>query len=341
MIKKNYGEIFLITLSRFITSSLPFQEAVRNTWYYTHNRKIKGIADKVLRDIKNGVCFSSALRESAGEDIKPYIVFIEHGEKNGKLSEAIIYIRDYLKERDERNGKIRVSLIYPFFVLIVLIGVMIILMTYVMPQLQAVFDTLLLPHESGGFNGIKRQFEVFCWSFLILLLCFLGIFILCKCNKRVKYFFDKTVYMIRPLKALRVNGDLAEFSFMMSMLLSSGASITSSLYAAAMSSHNLYFSSLIRKVEEKVKGGEELYLCFSSVGLFDEIFLSYIRSIETSGEAYKKFLELSDFYKTRANKINDIIVNLAEPVATVVIGAVIFFVVMNTAVPMFEIMGEV
>ncbi len=106
----------------------------------TENPLLKEKLTELLDDIQGGSSMSEAMNRQPLLFSKFFVSMVKSGEESGKLDEVFDYLASYLERNYEVNSKARGALIYPIFVLVAFLGVMILMLTIVIPKLSTILE---------------------------------------------------------------------------------------------------------------------------------------------------------------------------------------------------------
>jgi type IV pilus assembly protein PilC len=138
--------IFSRQLSTLINAGLPIVQSLRTVSSQTHNKKLQAVISTVVSDVEAGSAFSSALSKFPKVFDNVYISLVAAGETSGTLDVALERLANQQEKDAEIISKVRGAMVYPVIVLLVMAGVLIFMLTTVLPQVKALYD---------GLHGVK------------------------------------------------------------------------------------------------------------------------------------------------------------------------------------------
>ena len=127
----------------------------------TENKKLAGILQVVSDDIQSGSSISAALTKHPKVFSPFYVSMVKAGEESGKLDEVFQYLADYLDRNYELVSKVRGALIYPAFVFVTFVVVMILMFTMVIPKISSIIT------DAGGNIPVYTQIILGISTFLV------------------------------------------------------------------------------------------------------------------------------------------------------------------------------
>ncbi len=287
-----------------------------------NNHRLAGILSQIADDIQGGSPISKALSKHPGAFSPFYVNMVRAGEESGKLSETFIYLADYLDRSYEVMTKAKNALIYPAFVISVFIAVMVLMLTYVVPQISGIL--LDSGQELPIYTIIVIGISDFLVNYGIILffgLIGLGIY---------GYNLTRTPEGRFILDSLELGipfiGDLYQKMFLsriadnFSTMLVSGVPVIESLDITASVVGNGVYERVLKDVAATVKGGSPISEALSHHPQIPGIMVAMVKVGEETGEMGKILGTLAKFYNREVSNAVDTLVGLIEPIMIVALG---------------------
>src|SRR6185503_6364163 len=218
---------------------------------------LRGVLSEISDDLQNGSSISNALAKHPKVFSNFYINMVRSGEESGKLDETFLYLADYIDRSYELSSKARNALVYPGFILLTFLGVMILMLTVVIPKIgQIISDSgQQLPFITQVVLGISTFFIDY-GIFLLVAIIIGGFFI---------YRFAQTpggrIAVSRFELSLPVVGALYQKLFLsriadnMHVMLSSGISAVRALEITGSVVGNSVYEQILKDATDGVKAG--------------------------------------------------------------------------------------
>lgn len=323
-------------LSMLIKSSIPLVEALRIVAQNIKKQKVKSILLDASTAVSEGKRFSEALSKHSNYFDEIHIRLIEASEKVGKLSDVLMDIAVYEEERKKAFDKVKSALVYPLTVLIIGLGVVGFLLSYVVPKMNNIFESMNreIPASTQVMiftgNFIKQ------YGFLVLLFfLFIGLFIQYVYRKKDQFRIkvDKKVYSINFFKEALVG----KLSHMISFLLAEGLTLTQAIALSSKTLNNKFLQNNLDSVVEDIKSGKTFSGSAESKNIFPEIFVAAVKTGEKSGELSGILDRIGEFYSKRVDKYTTTFISLIEPLFIVFIGVIVGFIVLSIMGPLFDL----
>lgn len=333
--------VFSREFSIMISSGLPVTQALRILIDQTENAKFQEIVKAILLDVEAGARLSDALEKFPSTFSTFFISMVRSGEASGKLSEMLARVADQTEKDYNLTSAIRSALIYPAFVLVLLIVIAIYVLVWVIPQLKSVFDEFgaSLPLPTLILIGVSDFTVNYWWLIFVLLLgTYLGLSYYIRTPEgRYSWDFSKM--------RLPIVGDLlnkiatTRFSRNLSTLISGDIPIVEALHIVSRVPQNKVFENAINEAAEEVKAGMPLSEALEKTG-GDSLPLMLTRMIavgETTGNIDIVLDKVSDFYRDEIDRKVAVLTSLLEPVVVVIIGAGVGILIAAVLLPIYNL----
>ena len=299
-------------------------------------KKLTEIAD----DLQAGSSISAALSKHPKVFSEFYVSMVKAGEESGKLDETFQYLADYLDRSYELTSKVRGALIYPAFVVMTFITVMILMFTMVIPKISGILT------ESGAEIPVYTQVILGISNFLVeygfILLgiaIIIGFFVVRFIRTPVgKMAFDRFKLGIPYISGLYRKLYLSRLADNMTTMLLSGIPMVRSLELTSSVINNQIYKDLIAGSVEAVKGGKTLSesLSYDSQAI-PTIMVQMMKVGEESGELGNILKTVAKFYSREVTTAVDSLVSLIEPLMIVMLGGGVAVLLASVLVPIYNI----
>lgn len=333
----------VVILSRQIATLFEAQVSVLKTFKMlateAENPLLRERLAQVADDVQTGLAISSAMAKHPDVFSDFYVNMVKAGEESGKLSQTFNYLADYLDRYYELNTKTKNALIYPAFVVATFVGVMILMMTVVIPKLSDILkDTgQAVPMYTRIVIGMS-DFLINYGPFLLVILVIAGIYFWrTQYSKGGKEYIDKLKITTPIVKELYVKLYLARIADNTDTMLSSGISAVRSLEISASVVGNSVFEGILKEAAEDVKGGVSISDAFYKHEEIPNIMVQMIRVGEETGELSFIMRTVSRFYKREVDNAVDTLVGLIEPVMIVFLGLGVAVLLSSILIPIYNI----
>lgn len=337
--------IFFRLLSVMINAGLPIIKALLILRDQTKNPKLQKILVEVSESVEHGDSLSTALAEYPEVFSDAEIGIITAGEVSGQLNEILINLASETEKNANLKGKIKSAMIYPIVILTILIGVMIVVMTLVIPKMAELFTgagvdlpatTQFLINLSSWFVGST----LFVPNWLLFILTIVGFFLgvgAWKKTKTGKYLWDRLMLKLPIFGELNMKVALTGFSRQLSSLSASGVSIIRALEIVASAVGNEVYRRRILEVKEEVERGIPIHEAIANDKLFPNLITSMIAVGEQTAQLDTVTKKVADFYEEEVDTFVKNLSTIMEPFIIVVVGILVGGLVAAIMQPIMQI----
>ncbi len=304
---------------------------------------LRQVLISVSDDLQGGSSISQAIGKHPEAFSSFYVSMVRSGEEAGKLDQIFGFLADYLERTYEVTSKAKSALVYPIFVIITFIGVMVLMFTTVIPSISAILTESgqPIPIYTRIVLGLSFFFVHYGWFVLILVIA-AGLFL---------WRFSKTPsgrYTLSDLKIrLPYLGNLyrklylSRISDTMHTQLSAAIPIIKALDITAEVVDNAVFENALATAAEEVKGGSSIADAFSKSRVIPGLMIQMIKVGEESGELGNILETMARFYRREVSNAVDTLVSLIEPALIVMLGLGVGFLLASVLIPIYSIVGAV
>lgn len=335
------SDLALITrqLATLVQSGMPVEEALRAIARYSEKAHVQRLILGVRARVVEGHSLAAALSEFPRSFPEIYVATARAGEQSGHLGPVLERLADYVESRQDTRSSVGAALAYPIILTLAAIGIVIGLLTYVVPQVVGVFETMdaqlpLLTRAMLTMSGFLRD-----WG-LLLLLVVLAAAIggrLALRNDNVRYRADAALLRLPLIGTLLRGADTGRFARTLSILAASGVPALEALGIAATVIGNRPLRAAVQQAAGQVREGGSLSRSLEASGQFPAMFLHLIAIGEESGQLDTMLHRAAD-YQERATRMKvTVMVNVFEPVLILIMGLLVLLIVMAILLPIFEL----
>lgn len=329
---------FMHQMALMIRSGISLSVAMAVMCDTEKDKNMLRILQEITANLYNGITLSQSL-STFKTFPTVYVNIIQTGEANGRLDEAFDKCVNLLKKEITLKSKIKGAMIYPIFLLILTVALIIVMSVVVLPSFKDLFESFdselpILTQITMGMSDVIIRFG---W---LIILIIVAIVITLRLLYKKNYTFCmwwSTFQLKIPIigEVLRLN-QVTRFANMMATLTSSGVNI---LYALELSRDvvgNKFMADCLNQVIEDVRIGTPINISLSRhPKAFDPLFVSMVRVGEESGMLSDSLTKMADMYEEQANDATQRMTDAMTPAMTIVIAGVVGFVVISIVQAMF------
>lgn len=331
--------LFYIQLSNLIESGLSILRSLEILLQQTRNAHLKSMLKQLIYNIEAGNSFSESLSMFPKTFPSLFINIVKAGEASGRLSKSLQRFTALEVQQYELKKKIQGALIYPAILLLAGVGVMLFVVTYILPQFSQIFVKagIELPYMTQLINAggifLKNYWVILFVAFLFFLIA-TRIFVKTKEGRLV---FDGVKLVIPVLSEIHKKMIYARFSLTMSTLVETGVPILMSLEIVKNVLGNTVLEKKIKKLRFDVERGEKMSDSIEKYEIFPVELVQMIAIGEESGSLDKTLSKIGAIYLVELDGLIKKFTTLIEPALMLIIGTFICFIMISLLMPMFDL----
>ena len=332
---------FIRNLSNYLEGGLSIQDAIVDLGDSSDSKSLKYASKNILSMLNEGYSLSKAFLKTY---IFPDVVIsmAKIGETSGNLDKTLKDAADYLDRNIETRSAAKRALIYPAFSLFAILGAFIFWIIYILPKITELFISqgIKLPLATKVLIFVSNFIQNY-WLLIISVLAaaIASVPFMLKIDK-IKLLFHKLLWKL-PVIGLIVRYSQTAFYFQyLSLLTSSGITITEALNTMQFAISNKFFLKSISGIVEKLKDGESLSKAVKEASMFEPIAIRMISVGEQTGNLDIQMKKLSEMYYNKVQNMVEVIGKLIEPIILIVIGILFVFFVLALIGPIYDMLGS-
>jgi type IV pilus assembly protein PilC len=341
--KKVKLDIFLIFNQQFLTlirAGLPILSSLDLLAKRQKDLSFRAQLEDVGGRVKTGESISAAF-EAQGTVPLVYTTTLLAGERSGNLEEVLQRYLDFQRVALTFRKKLRASLIYPAFLIVMVIGLFTFLITFVVPRFASLYaqmgtklPTLTLWLLSLGQNAQKYGLYV------APLLVLIG-YLVARWSKGEAGadFIDRVRIKTPVLGTVWLKYQVGLFSRTLATLLTGGLPLVPSLETAARSIESRSIARAVRVSVETVREGKGLAVSLERTGVFPELSIEMIEVGESTGALPQMLNSVAEFFEEDVQTSLAAIMSLVEPIILIGMGVVVVIVLIALYLPIFSLNG--
>ncbi len=301
------------------------------------DKQLNKILTIVSADLYNGTTMSDSLGQFAAF---PEIVIslVAAGEANGRLDMSFEESANILHKEIQLSSKIKSAMMYPVFILVLAIAMIIVMSMFVLPSFGSVFTAFGsdLPALSKAVMAFSDWMVAYWWIVLIAVIVIYVTFTsLKKYNESFSMWLAKFILMMPIIGPVVRNNYVSRFCNLMSTLTDAGVSILKTLELSRDVITNVYMKDCFNQIIEDVKIGTPINVSMSHYEVFDSILVSMIRVGEESGMLSDSLRKMSVLYEEQADESTKRLTDSLTPIMTIIVAGIVGVVAVAIVQPMF------
>lgn len=307
------------------------------------NPKLQSILIGISDDLQGGSSISKALAKYPDVFSSFYVNMVKSGEESGTLENTFMYLADYLDRMYQVVSKARNALIYPAFVITIFCGVMLLMLTLVIPSISKIL--LDSGQEIPIYTKIVIAISDFVSGyFLYLVFGFVGaVFTYMEFSKTPsgKRLVDEFKLSVPIFSSLFQKLFLTRMCDNLSTMLSSGISMVQALEITRDVVDNEVYKEILENTLMDIKAGRSFADAISEYPQIPGVLSQMSKVGEETGKLGDILGTLAVFYRREVNSAVDTLIGLIEPAMIVLLGLGVGVLLASVLMPIYNITGAI
>lgn len=336
--------VFTRNLAVMVSSGLTVSRAVHNLSLQTRNKRFQKILQSVYDDVQAGKQLSEGLAKYPSVFNELFVNMISVGEVSGNLEEVLDILALQLEKEHDLLSKVRGALIYPAVIVVAMIGISILMLTYILPKITQVFKDMAveLPPTTVFIMNMS-DFVRNHW--IITVGIFVGSIVGTKMFAQTeigRHFFHWLYIRLPIIGNIVIKVNCARFARIYSSLLKSGVSVLNALTIVARTLGNVYYKEALTAGIEEVQKGTELSKIIEKYPKIFPILVPQIIQVgEETGKTEMVLQRLAEFYEEEVSQITKNMSSIIEPILMLLIGGSVGFFAVAMLQPMYSVLENI
>jgi general secretion pathway protein F len=334
---------FTHQLATLLGAGQPLDRALSILLDLPESESAKKLIERVRDRVRGGNTLSSALDEEHGVFPKLYVSLVRAGEAGGSLEETLRRLADYLERSQQMRGSIVNALIYPAFLMVGVLGSLVLLLAYVVPQFVPIFTDMQVPIPWITQAVLMLGNTLQSWWWLILILLVGGWFVWRARlrDPQLRLAWHTRMLSMRLVGPLLLKVETARIARTLGTLLKNGVPLLSALTIARQVTANRALDTALSAAHEQVKGGAGLSLALGQSKLFPRLAIQMVQVGEEAGQLDIMLLKVADTFELESKRAIDRLLAALVPALTIVMTALVGVIMAAIMLPLLSLTGSI
>ncbi|WP_338578329.1 type II secretion system inner membrane protein GspF [Brevundimonas olei] len=322
-----------------LISVSPLEEALRNLMLQADRPNLRRVLEGVHAGVIEGRRLSDAMGQQGAAFPPLYRAMTAAGEQSGALQPILERLADGLERDEVVRGKVLTALVYPCVLAVVALGVIVAMMTYIVPKVVDQFDSMgqtlpLLTRLVIGLSDLMRDWG---WLMVLILAAVVAAGLIARRREAVRLKMDAWVLRL-PLVG-RLTRDLhgARMARTLSTMIAAGLPVLEGLTITARTVSNRALRRATEQMGEAVREGGGLSAAMRRAEVFPPILVYMTASGESSGRLEPMLERAADYLEREFSNFTAVMLSLLEPAIIVVMGGIVAVIVLSILLPILQI----
>ncbi len=325
-------------LATLLHAGLPLDEALASICAHDGTPRMQAIVSRLRERIMAGGDLADGLAEFPNVFSSTFVTMVRAGEASGTLELVVERFAEHIEQQVALVRKVQATLAYPVLMLLVGVGVVIFLLTFVIPKVTQIFSDMgrALPVPTQILLAISDSVRSGWWIGLLILLA--GAVLFWRMGKtengkrrkhRLLLRFPGISGVYRPLIVGHMTRTLG-------MLLKNGVTLLKALHIVKSVSDNALMAEAVQNMIDGVQAGRDLSEFMDNPLVFPPLARQMVAAGERSGQLGEMLLWVANDSENRVASHLQVVTSLMEPIMILLLGGIVGFVVIAIILPIFE-----
>ena len=334
---------FTLQLATLLGAGQPLDRALGILLELSDDAQARNLVARVRDRVRGGSTLSTALEEEHGVFSRLYVSLVRAGELGGSLEETLRHLAAYLERTQALRGTVINALIYPAFLLVGVLGSLVLLLAYVVPQFVPIFADMQVPipwiTEAVLVTGNALQ----AWWWLLVLVLGGGLYYWRARLREPAALLAWHAHLLRMrgLGPLLLKVETARIAHTLGTLLKNGVPLLGAINVARKVTSNRALDSALAMAHDQVKDGSGLGLALGQTKLFPRLALHMVQVGEEAGQLDTMLLKVADTYERESKRAIDRLLAALVPALTIIMTVLVAIIMAAILLPLLSLTSNI
>ena len=328
---------FTTQLAQLLTSDIPLYDSLLSLEEQYRGEKFHSTISTICGQIKEGISLSDTLGHFPQSFDRLYCAMVAAGESSGTLGETLEKLAILLGKQGKLRKQLITALIYPLLLASFSLVIIFLLITFVIPSLETIFEEREVNHFTQAVISTSHFLNRYWALYLPLLFANLFGWTLFLRAKRGKLLLHHLFLRTPLVKSLVTQAAIARFCRTMETLLHGGVTIIDALRISRKVMKNPLLEEVVERAELRIVEGSSLSTELRQSKLIPPLVPRMLAIGEEGGNSAKMLHKIADLYEEEVEKSLNRVMALAQPVILLIMGLVVGVIMLAVLLPLTDI----
>ena len=343
-VKSKQLMVFTRQLATLIDAGLPLLRGLRLIVRQEKNPALKKATQEISESIESGSTFAEALSSHPRIFNKLYVNMVRAGEVGGVLDTVLLRLAEFMEKAQKIKSKVTGAMVYPIVVMVMALGILLFLMTFIVPKFADIFKDMLegqsLPALTQAVMNVSKILTQ------QLLPVFIGIVVLVVVLRLLaktrfgRLLLDRFKLNMPLFGTLISKTSISRFARTLGTLMSSGVPVLQALSIVKETSGNEVVGRAIQVVHDSVKEGENMTGPLESTRVFPPMVVGMVEVGEETGKLPDMLMKIADSYDDDVDAAVQGLTSVIEPLLIIFLAVVVGTIVIALFLPLIAIIQK-
>ncbi len=332
--------VFARQLSTMLNAGVPLVQSFDIIGKGHDNPSMSEMLLSIKADIEGGDTLAEALRKKYLYFDDLFCSLVEAGEQSGALEGLLDKIATYKEKAESIKKKVKKALTYPIAVLVVAGIVTAILLIFVVPVFEELFQSFGadLPAFTKFVIDLSEWAQQWWWAVVGCIFATIQTYsIVHKRSQKFRHVIDKTLLKLPIVGMIIHKSAQARFARTLATMSAAGVPLVDGLESTAGACGNIIYHDAVMRVRDSVATGQSLQFSMEQTELFPHLIVQMVAIGEESGSIEQMLNKVADFYEEEVDNLVDNLSSLMEPFIMVILGTLVGGLIIAMYLPIFKL----
>ncbi|MBB1275684.1 type II secretion system F family protein [Pseudoalteromonas sp. SR43-3] len=335
-------DIALVTrqIATMLMAGVPLIQSIEMIGTGSTNKSVAKLMETIADEVKAGQPLSTALRKHPRYFDDLYCDLVASGEQSGALDKIFDRVALYKEKSEALKAKIKKAMFYPIAVLVIALIVTSILLIFVVPQFQEIFNGFgaELPAFTLFVIGISDFMQEYWWVALITVVAAGWIFKEASLRSlKLRDATDRAILKLPVIGMILNKAAVARYARTLSTTFAAGVPLVDALDSAAGASGNAVYRYAILDIKVEVSSGNQMNWAMRNSKIFPDMVIQMVAIGEESGSLDGMLAKVATIYEQEVDDAVDGLSSLLEPLIMAVLGVLVGGLIVAMYLPIFQL----
>jgi type IV pilus assembly protein PilC len=331
--------IFARQLATMLNAGVPLVQSFDIIGKGHENPSMGALILGIKANVEAGDTLAQALKKQPLYFDDLFCNLVDAGEQAGVLETLLDKIATYKEKSESMKAKVKKALTYPIAVVVVAFIVTAILLIFVVPVFDDVFQSFgaELPTFTQLVVKMSEWMQSYWWIVGGTIIIAINVYSLVfKRSLAFRQFVDRTLLKIPVVGTIIYKSAIARFARTLATMSAAGVPLIEALDSVAGACGNVVFYDAVKNMQDNVSSGQSLQFSMVQEKLFPHMVIQMVAIGEESGSIDSMLNKVADFFEEEVDNLVDNLSSLMEPMIMVVLGTLVGGLVVAMYLPIFQ-----
>ena len=332
--------IFARQMATMMQAGVPLVQSFEIIGQGSENQSMQKLIFGIKAEVEGGVSLAEALAKEPLYFDPLFVNLVNAGEQSGALETMLDKLATYKEKIEALKAKVKKALFYPIAVLVVAFVVTVILLVFVVPQFEELFQSFGadLPALTVFVINLSEFMQSYWYIIAGGLIATVYIILrIKKTSPKMQESFDRMALKAPVVGEIATKSCIARFSRTLETMSAAGVPLVEAMDSVAGATGNIIYYNASLKIKDEVSQGTQLQTSMRNTGLFPSMAIQMVSIGEEAGSLDSMLAKVADFYEREVDDAVDALTSLLEPIIMAVLGVLVGGLIIAMYLPIFKL----